>query len=68
MDKLIYGNPIGKRLVNVGKSKTCQHVLSVGENVMKRSWQRYRQRPHHEVGDGVVGVFEVSNTFVANPL
>lgn len=35
--KLICENPVRKTLVNLRKSKTCQHVLGVEERVMKRS-------------------------------
>ena len=36
-NKLIYANPIRKRLVNTGNFKRSQHILSLGESVVQRS-------------------------------
>ena len=36
-NKLIYANPIRKRLVNTGNFNRSQHILSLGESVVKRS-------------------------------
>lgn len=66
--KLIYANPIRKRLVNTGNSKRSQHILSLGESVVKRSWQRHRKWLGHAVGDWIVGIVLFVTPLLSNPL